>query len=91
MSILIRISAKRKADQITANSPDTVQEVHDIFISDLSQSVGSCIKSKALQMYLHFSNCTIGQQTMISLGMNSILDLSYQYSRGQSFLFSQAQ
>lgn len=81
---------KRKADQITANSPETVQEVDGIFISDLSQSVGSYIKSKALQMYLNFSNCTIDQQTMISLGMNSILDLSYQYGRGQSFLFSQA-
>lgn len=68
-----------------------VQEDDAVYVSGLDESVGSIIKNRALEKYEDFRSHVIQQQTMISLGMNSILDLSYAFEEGQSTLFSQKQ
>lgn len=56
-----------------------VKEHDAIHVSNLDESAGSFIKNKALEKYEDFSNQVTQQQSMISLGMNSLLDLSYAF------------
>ncbi|KAI9273527.1 hypothetical protein EDC94DRAFT_511079, partial [Helicostylum pulchrum] len=64
-----------------------LQEQDNIFTDGLDGSVGSRIKNEALQIYSNFSDVYVKEQTCISLGMNSILDLSYSFGDAQSTLF----
>jgi hypothetical protein len=68
-----------------------VQEADNVFIRGLDESVGSFIKNVALAKYREFSSCTVTEQTVVSLGMNSLLDLLYVYNNGHSTIFDQAQ
>lgn len=84
---------KRKASIVTAQRAVTnkVEEDDEVYVSDLTESVGSYIKNKALEKYQDFNSHVTQEQTMISLGMSSILDLSYTFNQGQSCIFSQNQ
>ncbi|KAI8640628.1 hypothetical protein BD408DRAFT_369586, partial [Parasitella parasitica] len=84
---------KRKSSMVAARRAvvDQVQEGDAIYVSGLDKSIGSFIKNRALEKYVDINSHGIQQQTMISLGMNSILDLSYAFEGGQSTLFSQEQ
>ncbi|GAA5796837.1 hypothetical protein HPULCUR_002215 [Helicostylum pulchrum] len=64
-----------------------LQEQDTIFTDGLDGSVGSRIKNEALKIYSNFSDVYVKEQTCISLGMNSILDLSYSFGDAQSTLF----
>ncbi|KAI9315774.1 hypothetical protein BX666DRAFT_1860649, partial [Dichotomocladium elegans] len=54
-------------------------------------SVGSHIKNKALELHSSFKSSDTNKQTIISLGLNSILSLTLNYPEGQSTLFDPAQ
>lgn len=57
----------------------------------MDESIGSYIKNKALDKYEDFSSHSIQEQTMVSLGMNSLLDLSFEFEVGLSSIFTQEQ
>ncbi|KAI9347512.1 hypothetical protein BD770DRAFT_395701 [Pilaira anomala] len=68
-----------------------VEEKDEVFAPNLSCSVGSHIKNKALEIYPCFKSAEINDQTIISLGLNSILDLSFDFPKGQNTLFDVVQ
>lgn len=70
---------------------DQVQENDGVSIAGINESVGTFIKKKALEKYEAFSSLTIQEQTVVSLGMNLILDLSFEFEEGQSTLFTRSQ
>ncbi|KAI9347515.1 hypothetical protein BD770DRAFT_327666, partial [Pilaira anomala] len=68
-----------------------VEEKDEVFAPNLSYSIGSYIKNRDLKMYPCFKSAEINDQTIISLGLNSILDLSFEFPEGQNTLFDAAQ
>ncbi|KAL9545594.1 hypothetical protein PS6_008145 [Mucor atramentarius] len=51
-------------------------------------SVAGKIKSAALQLYPNYKKSNANEKIIVCLGLNSCLDLSYQYPNGQSILFT---
>lgn len=86
-----KLNDKKRKLGVVSNAINTVSEIEEndeVHIPGLENtSVGSHIKNKALEKYQSFSHELIQQQTMISLGMNSILDLTYSFGNAQSTLF----
>lgn len=68
-----------------------IEEKDGVFLSGLDESVGSYIKNQALKKYAMFNDISLQEQTAVSLGMNSILDLSFEFGDAQSLLFSEGQ
>ncbi|KAI7865087.1 hypothetical protein BDF14DRAFT_1828525 [Spinellus fusiger] len=66
-------------------------EVNKVYVEGLVDSVGTRVKNEALKRYQQFSCLDTNNQTIASLGMNSLLDLSYSYPDGQSVIFTRKQ
>ncbi|KAI7865076.1 hypothetical protein BDF14DRAFT_1828361, partial [Spinellus fusiger] len=66
-------------------------EVDKVYVEGLVDSVGTRVKNEALKRYQQFSCLDTNNQTIASLGMNSLLDLSYSYPDGQSVIFTRKQ
>ncbi|KAI7889654.1 uncharacterized protein EV154DRAFT_423497, partial [Mucor mucedo] len=64
-----------------------IQEEDGLFLQGLERSVGAIIKSSAISLYPNYYQDNTSKQS-ITLGLNSILDLSYNYSEAQSGLFT---
>ncbi|KAI8061286.1 hypothetical protein BDF21DRAFT_455659 [Thamnidium elegans] len=85
----------KKAQKPVMANPDRSEIVHveekdGIHLLGLECSVGTYLKNKTLGLYPSFKSANINEQTIISLGLNSIISLSYNYPKGQSTLFDYA-
>ncbi|KAG2204533.1 hypothetical protein INT47_012592, partial [Mucor saturninus] len=67
-----------------------IKEEDGLFIEGLKESVGAHIKKSAVSLYDSYYQDNNAKPT-ITLGLNSILDLSYSYPDSQSVLFAPAQ
>lgn len=68
-----------------------VVECDKSFVPEKEESVGSVIKTKACTLRKEHHNLDSNGKAFVSLGLNSILDLSYEYPDAQSTLFNNRQ
>ncbi|KAF7730684.1 hypothetical protein EC973_001633 [Apophysomyces ossiformis] len=66
-------------------------ENDNVFIDGLETSVATHLKHEALKLYNQYLTACDNKRTMISMGLNSILDLTDNYPHGQSALFTRSQ
>ncbi|KAI9358861.1 hypothetical protein BD770DRAFT_410166 [Pilaira anomala] len=72
-------------------TPSTIVENDFIFIQDLDESVGTKIKNEAVKLHPLFHELDPDHQSVICLGLNSILDLSAAYPNRQTLIFNKKQ
>lgn len=61
------------------------------FVPEKEESVGSVIKAKACTLRKEYHDLDSNGKAIVSLGLNSILDLSYEHPDAQSTLFNNRQ
>ncbi|KAI7892251.1 uncharacterized protein EV154DRAFT_550831 [Mucor mucedo] len=65
---------------------------HDkLYVPEKEESVGSIIKTKACTLRKDYHHLDSNEKAIVSLGLNSILDLSHTYPDAQSTLFNNRQ
>lgn len=67
---------------------EEVYEGDGVLVSGLDVSVGAHFKNAALKYRKSFKLIDVNKQTLVSLGLDSILNLSFQHSEAQTTLFS---
>ncbi|KAK4520680.1 Flavodoxin-like domain-containing protein [Mucor velutinosus] len=94
-----RINKKQKSpaeqDRPVVNSTNEeyiskLGEQDALFLEGVERSIGYTIKSIAIKSHALYYDI-VGVRPQITLGLNSILDLSYNFPRGQSTIFSAVQ
>ncbi|KAG1472311.1 hypothetical protein G6F56_001610 [Rhizopus delemar] len=71
------------------NASDVERDKH--FVPEKEESVGSVIKAKACTLRKEYHDLDSNGKAIVSLGLNSILDLSYEHPDAQSTLFNNRQ
>ncbi|GAA5813406.1 hypothetical protein MFLAVUS_006884 [Mucor flavus] len=67
------------------------KEQDDIFLDGCSESVSTLIKDKAVTLRQSYHSFDFNGKAIITLGLNSILDLSFKYPAAQAKLFKRNQ
>ncbi|RCH78937.1 hypothetical protein CU098_000756, partial [Rhizopus stolonifer] len=68
-----------------------VKESDGLFVAGLSTSVGSHMKNAALHHQPKFKLLDKVNHSIMSLGLNSIIDLSFDYPEAQTTFFTASQ
>lgn len=66
-------------------------ERDNVNLEGLDGSVGSQIKNKAIDLHRNYRTLSINDKAIVSLGLNSIIDLSFDHPQSQSTLFDNTQ
>ncbi|KAG1166505.1 hypothetical protein G6F36_012918 [Rhizopus arrhizus] len=77
--------------QLGESSAVRIVERDKHFVPEKEESVGSVIKTKACTLRKEYHDLDSNRKAIVSLGLNSILDLSYKYPDAQSTLFNNRQ
>ncbi|KAI9482950.1 MAG: hypothetical protein EXX96DRAFT_631083, partial [Benjaminiella poitrasii] len=59
-----------------------------IYVQDQKLSVGSIIKSKVVDFRSYFQSLNVSGKSIVSLGLNSLLDLSFSHPLSRITLFT---
>ncbi|EIE85663.1 hypothetical protein RO3G_10373 [Rhizopus delemar RA 99-880] len=87
---------KKKLDR-QSNASDSTQsnivivDCDEVYVQDTKSSVGSIIKTKAVNLHPQYHSLVANNKAIVSLGLNSILDISFTYPDSQSTLFTSQQ
>ncbi|KAI8080629.1 hypothetical protein BDF21DRAFT_324987, partial [Thamnidium elegans] len=63
----------------------------NVYLQDSTRSVGSIIKTKAIYNRAEYHSATADNKAIVSLGLNSFIDLSFTYPKSQSILLTSLQ
>ncbi|KAI8051704.1 hypothetical protein BDF21DRAFT_482123, partial [Thamnidium elegans] len=63
----------------------------NVYLQDSTRSVGSIIKTKAVNIRADYHSLTTDNKAIVSLGLNSIVDLNFTYLNSQPTLFTSQQ
>ncbi|KAG1443983.1 hypothetical protein G6F56_010473 [Rhizopus delemar] len=87
-----KLAKTRKLSQSSSGvEQKEIIENDKVFVSDNGQSVGSIIKTMAVNLRQSYHQLDVNKKAVVSLGLNSIIDLSFQYPGAQAPLFSHKQ
>lgn len=82
---------RKKAQEITAaedlaarSSGKLCKDCDEVFVNNSTVSVGSTIKTKAVKLRADYHKLSFNDKAVVSLGLNSIVDLSFTYPYSQS-------
>ncbi|KAG2195013.1 hypothetical protein INT47_005613 [Mucor saturninus] len=83
--------SQRIKRQLGESSVVRIVEHDKLYVPEKEESVGSIIKTKACTLRKDYHHLDFNAKAIISLGLNSILDLSHKYPDAQSTLFDNRQ
>lgn len=92
VAILKESSVKHTGDtNTTATAAISQEEQGSIFVNGCSVSVGTVIKEEAIKKRAQYHSINCNGKAIVTLGLNSILDLSFDHPAAQVILFSRQQ
>lgn len=83
-------SMKKKLEE-SREVAKVCHERDNVNLEGLDGSVGSVIKNKAIDLHRDYRNLSINDKAIVSLGLNSTIDLSFDHPQSQSTLFDNTQ
>lgn len=86
-----QVSKMRKKVEETREAAKVCQERDNVIVEGLDGSVGNLIKNKAIDLHRNYHALSTNGKAIVSLGLNSTLDLSFDHPQSQSTLFNNRQ
>jgi uncharacterized protein YjiS (DUF1127 family) len=88
-----QVAKIKKKLNTSASSPlnNVVIDCDEMFVQGANTSVGSIIKTEAVNLRENYHTLNANNKAIVSLGLNSTLDISFTYPNSQSTLFTSQQ
>ncbi|KAI9258711.1 hypothetical protein EDC94DRAFT_641369 [Helicostylum pulchrum] len=86
-----QVKTMRKKVEEIREVAKVCHERDNVNLEGLDGSVGSLIKTKAIDLYRNYHSLSINGKAIVALGLNSTIDLSFDHPQSQSTLFDNTQ